>query len=264
VGKGAAAMKALFVKDMRQLWRSFRLPALLLTGLFFAILDPIGAKYMPQIMEQLMRGAEGIAIVFPEMGPEDALISYLGKNLTQMGAFVVILTAMGAVAGERERGISAWVLTRPVGRLPYLYSKLAAYSAGLLLMVGSGTLLASLYTASLFGAPPPGSTTWGALFLFLYLELILVLTISSSALLRGQIAAGGLSFAAMMLLWLPQLFLERTSAGRYMPYRLSSLIADLLKGEAVPLDFLPALAAALLLAAAVLTAASLTFQRAEL
>lgn len=72
MGKGAAAMKALFVKDMRQLWRSFRLPALLLTGLFFAILDPIGAKYMPQIMEQLMRGAEGIAIVFPEMGPERA------------------------------------------------------------------------------------------------------------------------------------------------------------------------------------------------
>lgn len=257
-------MKALFVKDMRQLWRTFRLPALLLTAFLFALLDPIGAKYMPQIMEQLMGGAEGIAIVFPEMGPEDALISFFGKNLTQMGAFVVILTAMGAVSGERERGISAWVLTRPVGRLPYLCSKLAAYTAGLLLTVGSGTLLAALYTASLLGAAPPGLTAWGALFLFLYLELILVITISASALLRGQIAAGGVSFAAMMLLWLPQLFLERAEIGKYMPYRLSSLIAGLMKGEAAPLDFLPPLVAALLLAAAVLTAALLSFRRAEL
>ena len=101
-------MKALFAKDIRQLWRTFRLPALLLSGLFFAILDPIGAKYMPQIMEKLMSGSEGITIIMPEMGPADALISFFG-NLAQMGAFIIIVTAMGAVANERERGISAWV-----------------------------------------------------------------------------------------------------------------------------------------------------------
>lgn len=262
--KGVRVMKALLIKDLRQLWRTFRLPALLLVGLFFAILDPIGAKYMPQIMEQLMRGAEGIAVIMPEMGPADALISFLGKNLSQMGAFVVILTAMGAVAGERERGISAWVLTRPVDRLSYLWSKFAAYSAGIVLTVGSGTLLASLYTASLMGAPPVGPTIWGALFMVFYLELILAITLGASALLRGQIAAGGAAFASMMLLWLPQLFLDRTAAGKYMPYRLSSLIADLLKGSASAADFLPALLTAFIVAAAVLTAAAVSFRRAEL
>jgi ABC-2 type transport system permease protein len=257
-------VKALFIKDMRQLWRTFRLPALLLAGLFFAILDPIGAKYLPQIMEQLMHGAEGISIIMPEQGPEDALISFLGKNLSQMGAFIVILTAMGAVAGERERGISAWVLTRPVGRLPYFWSKFAAYSTGIVLTVSSGTFLAALYTASLIGAPPIMPTVWGAVFMILYLELILVITLSASALLRGQIAAGGASFAALMLLWLPQLFLEQTEAARYMPYRLSSLIAALLKGSAAPTDILPALPAVFIVAAAFLTAASLSFRRAEL
>ena len=262
--KGVLPVKMLFIKDMRQLWRTFRLPALLLVGLFFAILDPIGAKYMPQILEQLMRGAEGIAIVIPEMGPEDALISYLGKNLPQTGALVVILTAMGAVAAERERGISAWVLTQPVDRLSYLWSKFAAYSTGIVLAVGSGTLLAALYTTSLMGAPPVGPTIWGALFMTLYLELILAITLGASALLRGQIAAGGVALVSLMLLWLPQLFLDQTAAGKYMPYRLSSLIGDLLKGAAAPADFLPALLTAFIAAGAILAAAGLSFSRAEL
>ncbi len=262
--KGDLPVKTLFIKDMRQLWRTFRLPALLLTGLFFAILDPIGAKYMPQIMEQLMRGAEGITFIMPELGPEDALISYFCKNLSQVGAIIVIFTAMGAVAGERERGVSAWVLTRPVGRLPYFWSKFAAYSAGIVLTVGSGTLLASLYTASLMGAPPVGPVIWSAALMVLYLELILAITLSASALLRGQIAAGGLAFAAMMLLWLPQLFLDQTAAGKYMPYRLNSLIPELLKGIAAPADILPALPAPLMVAAAFLLAAVLSFRRAEL
>lgn len=261
--KGGLPVKTLFIKDMRQLWRTFRLPALLLSGIFFAILDPIGAKYMPQIMEQLMSGAEGITITMPDMGPADAMASYFG-NLGQMGLFIVILTAMGAVANERERGISAWVLTRPVGRLPYFCSKFTAYSAGIVLAVASGTLLAALYTASLMGAPPVGPTIWSALFMVLYMELVLAIALSASAMLRGQIAAGGLSFGFLILLWLPQLFLDQTAVGKYMPYRLSSLIAGLLKGKAVPADFLPALAVALIVAAAVLTAAVLSFRRAEL
>lgn len=262
--KGVPAMKALFIKDMRQLWRTFRLPAMLLAGLFFAILDPIGAKYMPQIMEQLMHGAEGITIVMPELGPADALSSFLGKNLSQMGAFIVILTAMGAVAAERERGISAWVLTRPVGRLPYFWSKFAAYSVGVVLTVGLGTLLAALYTTSLIGAPPVGPTLWSAFSMVLYLELILAITISASALFRGQLAAGGVGFAALILLWLPQLLLEQTDMGKYMPYRLSSLIPALMKGDAAPAEILPALPAVLIIAVAFLTAASLSFRRAEL
>ena len=257
-------MKALLVKETRQLWRTFRLPALLLAGLFFAILDPITAKYMPQILEQLMSGAEGITMIMPEMGPEDALASFFGKNLTQMGALIVILTAMGAVAGERERGVSAWVLTRPVSRQAYFWSKFTAYSAGIVLTVVSGTLLAALYTASLMGAPPVGPTIWGALYMFLYLELILALTFGASAMLRGQLAAGGVAFAAMMLLWLPQLFLDQTGAGKYMPYRLSSLVPEMLKGNAVPADILPALPALFILAAGVLVAAALSFSRAEL
>ncbi len=98
----------------------------------------------------------------------------------------------------------------------------------------------------------------------LYLELILAITLSASALLRGQIAAGGVAFAAMMLLWLPQLFFDQTAAGKYMPYRLNSLIPELLKGSAAPADILPALPAPLMVAAAFLLAAVLSFRRAEL
>ncbi|NLI69873.1 MAG: ABC transporter permease subunit [Firmicutes bacterium] len=256
-------MKTLFVKDIRQLWRTFRLPALLLSGLFFAILDPIGARYMPQIMEQLLRGAEGITIIMPELGPADALISYFG-NVAQMGAFIVILTAMGAVAREREQGVSAWLLTRPVGRLPYLYSKYAAYSVGVLLTMASGTLLAALYTTSLLGVPPLVPTIWGAVFMFLYLELILIVALSASALLRSQIAAGGVTLVFLIMLWLPQLFLDQSDVGKYMPYRLSSQIGSLLKGNIGAADFLPALPAAIILGIVAQAVASLSFRRAEL
>ena len=217
---------------MRQLWRTFRLPALLLVAIFFALLDPIGARYMPQIMEQLMRGTEGITIIMPEMGPADAMASFFG-DLAQLGAFILIVIAMGAVAAERERGISAWLLTRPVGRLPYFWSKFAAYSAGILLTVSAGTLLAALYTASLMGTPPPGPTAWGSFFTALYLELILAIALAASALLRGQVAAGGAAFGFMILLWLPQLFLDQTELGKYaLPPQLAGDRA--VKGERRP------------------------------
>ncbi len=256
-------MKALFIKDLRQLWRTFRLPALLLAGLFFALLDPIGAKYMPQIMDKLLSGSEGITFILPELGPADALISFFG-NLSQIGTFIIILTAMGAVANERERGISAWVLTRPVGRLPYLWSKWAAYSAGIILFVGSSTLLALLYTTTLLGPAPLFPAIWGAVFMILYLELILTLTIGASTLMRSQMAAAGIALAFLVLIWLPQLFLDQTAVGKWLPYRLSFLLAGLLKGNIGPTDFIPALPATLLLTAAAFIAASLGFRRAEL
>lgn len=256
-------MKVLFVKEIRQLWRTFRLPALLLAGLFFALLDPIGAKYMPQIMEKFMSGSEGITIVMPEMGPADALISFF-SNLTQIGTIIVIIIAMGAVAKERERGISAWMLTRPFGRPSYFWSKYVAYSTAILLAVGSSTTLAALYTTTLISAPLPAPVIWGAIFITLYLELILAITLSASTLFRSQVAAGGIAFASMILLWLPQLLFDQSAAGKYMPYRLISLIAGLLKGNTVPADFLPAIPAALITAAVALTIASLSFRRAEL
>ena len=46
-------MLLLVRKDLLQAWRTFRLPALILTGVFFALLDPLTAKFMPQILGSL-------------------------------------------------------------------------------------------------------------------------------------------------------------------------------------------------------------------
>ena len=256
-------MLLLMRKDLLQAWRTFRIPALMLTGVFFALLEPLTARYMPELLSLMAKELEGIAEIIPPMGPPEALAGFLG-DLTQIGALVLIIIAMGSVALERERGIAAWVLTRPVNRGGYLWSKyLSLVTALAATLLASGALVIS-YTGSLLGPVSLGGALWAILFTGLFLKLILAVTVSASVFFRSQLAAGGVGIAFLFLIWVPQLVLGNFEVVRFFPHVLAGRTAGLLVGSMQWSYFIPAALITFVLANGLIAFSALMFRKAEL
>ncbi len=131
------------------------------------------------------------------------------RALFQLGATALaigtIILAQGKVIGERQTGIAAWILSKPVSRPAYFLSKLVAYSIGIsVIMVGfqSAVAYGLLWFAN--GDPLPllpflvgvGGLT---LHTFFYLTLTLMLGVFART--RGQVLgiAMGSLFGGMLL-----------------------------------------------------------------
>lgn len=256
-------MLLLMRKDLLQGWRTFRLPALVLTAVFFGLLEPLTARYMPELLSLLAQELPGLAEIIPPMGPPEALASYLG-DLTQIGALVLIIIAMGSIALERERGIAAWVLTRPVSRTAYLWSKYLSQAAGLAVALLCGGVLAVAYTGTLFGSVPAAGAAWAIFFTGIFLLLVLAVTVAASAFLRSQLAAGGVGLAFLFLIWLPELLFGGFEIVRYFPHVLSGRAAGLLAGTLEWSYFVPAALVTIALSGGIVALSALSFRRAEL
>ncbi len=123
-------------KELKEQWRTFRMPVVGAIFLAVGIASPLLAKYTPEMIEQF---AGDIEVVLPTPVAKDAIDQLVG-NLGLVAIFAAILLAMGSVAGEKERGTAALVLTKPVTRPAFLMAKFAA----LLATLSVGMILAGL------------------------------------------------------------------------------------------------------------------------
>jgi len=213
-------------KELLELWRTYKVLAMGLVFLLFGLLSPALAKVTPELLKMLGTSQPGFVIQIPPPTTVDALDQYL-KNLTQLCTLVLILVAMGSVARERERGTVILTLSKPVGRGAFLAAKFASLAA---LLVGSLIVSAAfcyLYTVLLFGSLQAWLFLQVNLLLAEYLLVILALTFLGSALLRSQLAAGGLAFG----LWMATGILGALPGiGKAMPGELVGWAAGLSRG----------------------------------
>ena len=184
-------------KELREAWRTRRLPLVALLFLVVGIISPVTARYLPEILKATLGDQMTIPIPDPTA---TAALEQLQKNLGQMGALAAIALAMGSVAGELDRGTAALVLAQPVGRPAFLAAKLAAIA----IVLGIATVLASAvawaYTAILFEPLPIGG--WLAMTSMAWLGLLAwaSLTFLASAATGSTTAAAGLGFVGLIAL----------------------------------------------------------------
>jgi ABC-2 type transport system permease protein len=186
----------LLAKELLEAWRTMRLLVVLALFLFVGLSSPLLARFLPEILE-LAAGDLGESFPVPTPTAADA-VSQVLKNIGQFGAFAAIVLAMGAVAGEVERGTAAFVLARPVRRGAFLAAK--ALSLGLILALGVALAVALgwVYTAILFEPQPVGG--WLALGVLAWLGLAAwaAITFLASAVTGSAAAAAGLGFVALL------------------------------------------------------------------
>lgn len=207
-------MRALILKEYRQGWRSFRIPAFFFVLLFFALLDPPTTKYMGEIMQWF---ADDFQIIFPEPTAVQAFTSFL-SSVSQIGYWALIFISMGVVANEKQTGVAAWILTQPITRRDYVLAKFFVLSSAVIIgVIGSG-LIAYLYCWSLLGSFPFLPALYSLFALSLYGMFLLSICFLGSILLRSSWGAGILTIAVMAGSSLLHLLSSRLEVLLYLPY----------------------------------------------
>lgn len=185
-------------KELFQMWRTKRFLVIVAVFLLFGLGSPLLAKYTPEMFRSI-EGLEEFAGMIPEPTNVDAMTQYI-KNLTQFGFIIAVLIGMGAVAGEKERGTAAMVLSKPLPRWAFLLSKFTAQS----LVYGVSFMLASLgayyYTLILFEPFAFGPFLFGNLLLWLWISVFAAVTLLASTLASATGAAAGIALVGSIVL----------------------------------------------------------------
>jgi ABC-2 type transport system permease protein len=213
-------------KEVTEQWRTARLPVMAVIFLVVGLGSPLLARYTPDIV----RAAGGsLSIRIPTPTQLDA-IAQLTKNVSQFGAIAAVLLAMGSVAGEKESGTAAFVLTKPVTRPAFLVAKFGGLAITLAVAVAASGAGAYLYTAVLFATPT--AVGFGAACLVLLLGVLVpaAVTFMGSTLVRSPIPAAGVGLAAIVVAGTVAAI---PNAGRFSPFGFTVLANDLALGRAV-------------------------------
>lgn len=220
-------MKILVLREIRQSWRSFRFPSLFLIILMLAIMDPLTARYMNEIVA---RYSQGITVVLPPPSPAEGVAQFLG-DVVQIGFITIIAITMGSVAGEKASGVTSFIITRPVSRKTYVLSKLIVLLGAVAISIAGGTLVAALYSSTLIGPVDWVKVLTAAVSVFLFSILVLSATFAASMALTSSLAAGGVGLAVLILISVAGALLNKSSIGPYLPSVLSSNINVFLSAD---------------------------------
>ena len=246
-------------KELLEQTRTMRLYVVAIVFALFAIVSPLTAKYLPDIVRALAGSQPSLVGLIPTPTTADAVDQFL-KNLTQFGALTAILLAMGTVATEKERGTAAFVLTKPVSRAAFLAAKLLAIAANLLVATAVAGILGYYYTAVLFESLPVDGYAAMCVLLWLSLVVYAALTFLGSTLTSSAAAGAGIGIVFLVV---TGIISALPTVGQYMPESLAlparALALGLPSGDvAAPV----AVNVAIVLATALL--AWLSFRRQEL
>jgi ABC-2 type transport system permease protein len=178
-------------KEFIQLWKTNRILVAGAVFLVFGMGSPLLAKLIPEIFKSVA-GMEQFATLIPTPTAADAMAQYV-KNLSQFGFLLAILLGMGAVVGEKERGVAPMILSKPMPRWAFLASKFV--SQGLLYLAclvlsGAG---AYYYTAVLFEPVKLDSFLLMNLLFWLWLMTFVSLALLASTLGKSTVSAGGIA-----------------------------------------------------------------------
>jgi ABC-2 type transport system permease protein len=206
-------------KEIKEQFKTSKVIIVAAVFLFFGLGTPLLTKYTPILLESVgSTGTGGITIEMPEPTSSDSLLEY-SSTMAQFGVLMAVLVAMGAIAKEAETGTAAMVLSKPVGRQAFILAKLQAEVFTFFLAFLLGGLACWGYTLILFGDANVLGFLSQNLLLLLFFVLCLMVTLFFSALMKNQLAAGGLALASLIGI---SAFSALPLVGRYLPSTLIS------------------------------------------
>ncbi|HEX9067777.1 MAG TPA: ABC transporter permease subunit [Ktedonobacterales bacterium] len=246
-------------KELSEAARSERLLVVAVVFLLLGIISPLGAKYLPQLLQSLGTGQQGVQIIVATPTVNDAITQFL-KNVAGTGILIALLLPMGSVAREKEQGTASFVLTKPLSRQAFLVAKALALFAVLAVGVALGSIAAYLYTALLFKPIAVGGFLACAALILLSLLVYAAFTFLGSTLAQSQLPAVGVGLVAWVAISLVSL---SPALSPYTPAGLVTVAGSIALGKETE-HLTTSLLANLAIIVVVLAGAWLAFRRQEL
>lgn len=245
--------------EVLRLWRTYRLLVLVLVFVFFGLLGPLTAAYLPELIG-LAGQSEGIEVSVPDPVPADGIAQYIG-NITQIGLIAVAAVAALAMAVDARPGLAAFYRTRQPHAAAWILPRWIATTLAAVLAWTAGLAAAVYETVLLIGSLPADAVLAGWAYWVVYLAFAVAVAALAAGLARSTVAvtvvAAGLLIAIGLLGVVPQL-------SEWVPGYLVGAPAQLAAGASDPDDYLRAAVVCLVATAASLASAVLLVRRREL
>jgi len=246
-----------FKKEIKEFFKTPKFIILISVFLFFAILGPLTAKYMNEIMKMF---STGIEIIAPPPTFKDSWVQFY-KNNSSLCMIVFLIIMTNSVAAEKAKGTVMLVLTKKVSRVNFILSKVLA---GALVFTGvyiASLLVSCIYTELLFHQVYYSGVIMSVISMWLMGIFLSAFAVFLSILAKSPAIAAIMGFAGFALL---STFNLAGSLVKFNPVGAPSLVNDILQGTAGNYDGLINIITTIIFTAAFLFAGLLIFRKQEI
>ena len=240
-----------------RLIRTRRLLVLLIVFMFFGFVEPLGAKYLAQLISHT-GGADQIKVTVPPPVPADGISAYVNDAMLP-GLIVSVVIAAYAYAVDSNPALSVFYRTRVKRFSALILPRVTVSAGGVVVGYLVGLLVAWYETAVLIGAPNVSAMLYSALFGSVYLVFAMSVTALAGTVVRSRLGAVGV---ALVFLLLCPIIGEIPVLSRWMPSGLVGAPDALLRHTAVD-HFQRSIAVSVVLAVGLLMLASFRGERRE-
>jgi ABC-2 type transport system permease protein len=206
--------------------RSYRGLVLGAVYVFFGLVGPLTAKFMPQLVKY---ASAQMTIIAPAPKPEHGIVNFVSQA-GQTGLIVTVIVVAGALCFDARRGLAIFYRTRASGPFALIWPRFAAGAALAVAAYTLGTAAAWFETAVLLGGLPVVHMLEGLLLEAVFLVFAVAVVAAASAVGRSTLSTVGIAFGVLFLV-LPIAGLI-SGIGPWMPAKLSNAPAALLSGTA--------------------------------
>lgn len=214
--------------ELLRLFRTRRIIALIGVYVFFGIIGPLTARYLPEIVGFAGGDLEGATIEFPPPTPGDGMTQYV-SNAAQIGTLVAIVVAAGALAFDSVTEMGIFLRTRIERIEGIVFPRFVVVTTAAIVAFTLGALVAWYETWALIGGLPAGPVLLGIAIGWLFIIFVVALVTAVAGWARTTL--GTVMAAVVVLLVLP-LAGVADAIGRWLPSHLVGAVEDLPTGGA--------------------------------
>lgn len=229
-----------------RLTRTPRLLALVGVFVFFGLLGPVTATYLPDILANVQ---SGMTIIVPAPQPRDGIINYVSQA-GQIGLVVLVAIAAGAMSFDSRPGLSIFLRSRVGSMWQLVRPRIVVVTVAGIAAYGAGLLAAWFETVVLLGSLEPAALLAGLLCQAVYLLFVVALVTAAASLARSTPAILGIALTSVIAL---SVIGGLGVAHDWLPTTLAGAQVALL-GTTSLVDYLPAIGTAVIAAAALIAA----------
>ena len=226
---------AFLKKELMESSRTHKLLILIIVFLLFGIMNPVMAKFTPDIMSAVM--PEGMNLTLPTPSALDSWGQFF-KNISQMGLIIVVLVFGGIMAGEFGKGTLVNMLTKGLSRPMVILSK---FTSAMLIWTACYALCFGVtygYTAYFWSMDNVQNLYLSIAGLWVYGVMLITALILGGVLFKGNYS--GLLFV-FGLVAVTLLISIAPTWNKYNPISCANLNTGLLTGQVTTADFYPAM-----------------------
>lgn len=217
--------RTILEKEVIEAWRTYRIVVVCGLFSFLGVAVVLETRFLPTLT-RLFGQLDPELRVGPTGVPE--VVEAFVRVLWQAGPLAGVLLAAGGVATERRRGTAAFVLSKPVSRVAYLWAKFVADALVLGLGIALAVLSVWLYVGLFFGPQPVD--TWAELAALAWLSSLAVvaITLLASTIARSASGAAAIGIATIVALGAAS---SIVTLNRWLPTGLGEVGQALVLGE---------------------------------